>query len=81
MRGDPGVLRLNRRGLEIQAWLDTNPNVTRWVVIDDEKLAIAETLDSERCIFTHPARGLTVDDAEKAIGILHRDKRNSISLP
>lgn len=74
LRGDPDVSRLHRRGLEIRAWLDANSNVTRWVVIDDEKSAITKTLDCGRCVFTHPARGLTDDDAEIAVGILTADE-------
>jgi len=70
LRGAPDVPRLHRRGLEIQAWLDANLGVSRWVAIDDEGAAIKETLDCGRCVFTAPAHGLTADDAERAIGIL-----------
>jgi hypothetical protein len=70
IRGDPNVPRLHRRGLEIQTWLDANPGVTRWVVIDDEQSSIEGTLDSDRCVFTDPALGLTDEDAERAIRII-----------
>lgn len=70
LRGEPDVSRLHRRGLEIQAWLDANPGVSRWVVIDDDKPAIAATLDCEQCVFTSPDRGLTDDHAREVIRIL-----------
>jgi hypothetical protein len=70
LREDPSVSRLYRRGLEIRAWLDAHPEVSRWVVIDDERLAIESILDPHRCVFTNPARGLTADEAERAVGIL-----------
>lgn len=70
LRGEPDVPRLDRRGLEIQAWLDASPGVSRWVAIDDDKTAIVATLDCERCVFTTPDRGLTDDDALQAIRIL-----------
>ena len=70
LREDPSVSRLYRRGLEIRAWLDAHPEVSRWVVIDDERLAIESILDNSRCVFTNPVRGLTPDDAERAIAVL-----------
>lgn len=70
LREDPSVSRLYRRGLEIRAWLDAHSEVSRWVVIDDERLAIESILDARRCVFTNPARGLTADEAERATGIL-----------
>lgn len=58
------------RGLEIQRWLDANPSATRWVVIDDDRMAIEEILDNDRCVFTNPACGMTMDNAREAIRIL-----------
>lgn len=69
-RGNPEVSPLYRRGLEIKAWLDAHPDVGWWVVIDDEKMAIESILDCGQCVFTNPARGLTMDDAERTIAIL-----------
>lgn len=69
-REDPNVSPLYRRGLEIKAWLDANQDVSRWVVIDDERLAIESILDNDRCVFTDPRRGLTDEGAERAIQIL-----------
>lgn len=48
LRGEPDVSRLHRRGLEIQAWLDANPHVSRWVVLDDDRMAIEEILHNGR---------------------------------
>ncbi len=69
-RWNPDVSHLHRRGLEIKAWLEAHPNVLRWVVLDDERMAIEPILGSYRCVFTNPARGLTVEDAERAVEIL-----------
>jgi len=69
-RGEPEVSRFHRRGLEIKAWLEAHPDMHRWVVLDDERMAIEPILGSERCVFTNPARGLTAEDAERAIEIL-----------
>ena len=69
-REDRNISPLYRRGLEIKAWLAAHPEVSRWVVLDDERLAIEPILGNERCVFTNPARGLTPESAEKAIGIL-----------
>lgn len=70
LRQDLSVRRRHQRGLEIRAWLEANPSATRWVVVDDERLAIEEVLDGERCVFTNPRIGLSTDDVEKAIRIL-----------
>ncbi len=70
LRGDLDVSRLHRRGLEIKAWLEAHPNSQRWVVLDDERMAIEPVLGNERCVFTNPARGLTAEDAERAINLL-----------
>ncbi len=69
-RQDPSARRLHSRALEIQRWLEANPSVTRWVVIDDDRMAIEEILDNDRCVFTNPTRGLTTSNAETAIEIL-----------
>lgn len=70
LREDTTHLRLYRRGHEIRAWLNANPDVSRWVVLDDERLAIEPILGNERCVFTNPARGLTPENAERAVEIL-----------
>lgn len=70
LRNDPSVLRRHSRGLEIQRWLEGNLGTTRWVVLDDDRMAIEEILDNDRCVFTNPARVLTMGNAEAAIEIL-----------
>ncbi len=70
LRNAPAIPRIHRRGREILAWLDAHPHITRWAVIDDERLAIEPVIPASRCIFTNPARGLEFRDAEAAITIL-----------
>lgn len=70
LREDTSVSRLYRRGHEIRAWLDANPDITCWVVLDDERQAIEPILGTERCVFTNPTRGLTPENAERAVEIL-----------
>lgn len=70
LREDASLPRMYRRGYEIRSWLDTHPDVTRWVVIDDERSGIEPVLGADQSVFTNPARGLTAADAERAVGIL-----------
>lgn len=70
LRDDPNVSRLHRRGIEIRTWLEMNPSAVNWVVLDDERMGIERILDNDRCVFTNPTRGLTTEDAERAVGIL-----------
>jgi hypothetical protein len=69
LRQDSSILRRHQRGLEIRAWLEAHPTVTRWVVIDVEKMSIEEILNNDRCVFTAPTLGLTEKDAFRAIRI------------
>ena len=69
-RQDPYVSPFYRRGLQIKLWLDSHPDVTNWVVLDDDRAATEPILRSDRCVFTNPARGLTTGDAERAVEIL-----------
>lgn len=59
------------RWKEIEAWLAEHPDVTRWVVIDDDEDARPDIL----CDFE---QGLTIDAAATAIDILRRPRA---SLP
>jgi len=77
LRQDPSVLRRHQRGLEIKSWLDGNPLVSRWVALDDDRMAIEEVLDCGRCVFTNPGRGLTEEDAARAMAILMNAPQNS----
>lgn len=64
--------RLGRkRGYEIQEWLDNNPDVTHYVILDDN----SDMLDSQLGNFvkTDMFRGLCGADAEKAIKILNEE--------
>jgi hypothetical protein len=70
LRQDSSILRRHQRGLEIQSWLRSQPDIHCWVALDDEKLAIEPVLGTDRCVFTNPAQGLTSSDAERAIQIL-----------
>ena len=70
LREETSVPRIYRRGHEIRAWLEAHPEVTRWVVVDDERLGIEPVLGNERCVFTNPDRGVTTGDAERAVEIL-----------
>jgi hypothetical protein len=81
LRNDPSVIRRHSRGLEIQRWLEANPSASRWVVIDDERMAIEEILDNGRGVFTDPTRGLTEQDAEKAMAILMNAPRSFSGVP
>ncbi|MCW1924479.1 HAD domain-containing protein [Luteolibacter arcticus] len=69
-REDPSVPRIHRRGREIEAWLAAHPGVSRWAVIDDDRLAIEPILSATRCVFTDPARGMDTGHAERLIAIL-----------
>ncbi len=77
LRQDPSVIRRHQRGLEIQRWLEANPSAIRWVVIDDDRMAIEEVIDCGRCVFTNPARGLTEEDAARAMAILMNAPQDS----
>jgi HAD domain in Swiss Army Knife RNA repair proteins len=70
LRENPFVQRRQQRGIEIQRWLKANSHVRRWVLLDDDRMAIEEVLDNGRCVFTDPTRGMTASDAEKAMAIL-----------
>jgi len=78
LRQDPSVLRRHQRGLEIQRWLESNPSATRWVVLDDDRMAIEEILDNGRCVFTNPTRGLTDDDGKRGLEILMKRSSNGL---
>lgn len=62
----PDAARLSRWG-EIRTWLDANPQVTRWVVIDDVAL---EGVPAGRFVRTDIAVGITEADAERAAAAL-----------
>ena len=53
----------SERQQEIFKWLDSNPQVTQWIAIDDMDLP----LDSANFVHTNPAIGFTVKNAKSAI--------------
>ena len=76
-----------RRTREIDLWLKRHPNTTHWVALDDVDLPglvsrmthssashrIIAGKMSTRGVITHPLKGLTETDAEKAVSILMED--------
>lgn len=55
------------RGHEIKSWLAQNPQVKKFVILDD----FDEMLDMRRQhVLTNPMKGLTIADANRAIAIL-----------
>lgn len=54
------------RGDEIRAWLAENPEVTRWVVLDDQPVAVP----LEHFVQTSLATGLTPEACARAADIL-----------
>ncbi len=55
------------RGEEIQAWLTENPDVTSFVILDDDN-DMAHLID--HLVQTDPKTGLTEEDVMKALAIL-----------
>lgn len=56
------------RGKEIQTWLDQNPDITNYVVLDDETSDMSKLLD--RVVKPDRYIGLTKEDCQKALDIL-----------
>lgn len=54
-----------RRGVEIQAWLDAHPEVTRYAIIDDTGIMFEHQLPN--FFKTEPSVGLTREIAERVI--------------
>jgi hypothetical protein len=69
------------RGVEIQQWLDEHPDVTNYVILDDDSDMLEHQMKNFVVTFDnvdHPdsvdiGYGLTKICAEKAIEILNRD--------
>ena len=57
-----------QRGNEIQKWLDSNPSVEKYVILDDDDDMLEHHM--KNLVKTHFSVGLTLDDADKAISIL-----------
>ena len=58
------------RGVQIQAWLDRHPEVTNFVVIDDEISEMSNIMD--HVVKTNSYSGLTSADVDLALDILNK---------
>ena len=45
------------------------PDVTRWLVLDDDRAWIERVIGPVRCVFTDPRRGLTAENAERVVAL------------
>merc|ERR1719329_370527 len=66
-----------RRAREISKWVNENPQVKQWVVIDDINMTTADEerkpgtlLMAPRIIQTHLKMGLTLEDGKAAVKLL-----------
>lgn len=53
--------RSEGRAKEIEIWLSENPNITRWIILDDINF-FADTKLEKRLIQTHPRDGISSED-------------------
>lgn len=65
-----GLWLSDERGAEIQAWLDAHPEVTNYVIIDDNSDMLP--IQMNNFVKVNQWYGLTMEDAEKAIKILNQ---------
>jgi len=78
---NPFLAFTERRAREISAWLNKNPQIRQWVVLDDINMADADadrkpgTLRmTERIVQTHRKLGITMDNARASVRILNGEK-------
>jgi hypothetical protein len=64
-----GLWLADERGAEIQAWLDAHPEVTNYVIIDDQSDMLPSQMNN--FVKVNQWYGLTIEDAENAIKILN----------
>lgn len=64
-----GLWLADERGAEIQAWLDAHPEVTKYVIIDDQSDMLPSQMNN--FVKVNQWYGLTMQDANKAINILN----------
>ena len=57
-----------KRGIEIQAWLDNNPDVEKFIILDDDSDMVHLM---SHLLQTDGKYGLTIEIADKAIEILN----------
>lgn len=62
-------VRHTKRGFEIKEFLEKNPHVTKYVILDDDTDMLKEQI--KYFVNTSPYKGLTSKDADKAIQILN----------
>lgn len=77
--------QLGHRGEEIQTYLFEHPDITNYVILDDDKYDIIETMGAEHLVITSyggPIRGysyedtgMKIKDAIKAIKILNQEDK------
>lgn len=70
-----------RRAREISQWVNKNPQVRQWVVLDDINMSTADEERkpgslrmTERIVQTHRKIGLTIENAKAAVKILQGEK-------
>lgn len=63
------------RGAQIRAWLEVHPEVTSFVVLDDDPMAMELGPLWRRLVRTNEKMGLTDADARRAIAVLSRPWR------
>lgn len=68
---ESGLYTGKTRGAEIQAWLDKHPEVTNFVILDDDDDGMRAGPLKERHIKTNMAHGLTDTQAEEVIRMLN----------
>lgn len=65
-----GLRKFGDRWQQIELWLSQHPEVTSYVVLDDEPPGLIACNDRDRMVTTDGTIGLTDCDADKAIAIL-----------
>lgn len=65
-------IRITPRGNEIQAWLDKHPEVTEFVIIDDDSDMLHLT---DKLVHTSSLHGFLYGDMLKALKILGEDRK------
>lgn len=67
----PGPRQWDYRNNEITAWLEKHPEVTSYVILDDQPMVYEQQM--RRQVLTTMQRGLVRGHADKAIEILNRE--------
>lgn len=63
------------RGGEIKGWLSRHPEVSSWVVLDDEVFCDFDSCGiTPHLVQTNGCEGITLEDARQAIEILNNEK-------